>query len=120
MSRSTNSVVHWSNRFYLVIFCQCTCKIQLYRAMYKCSQVYSNGVRAQIFPKRHPCSGEETNETLGLSAKWSCSHCLALEAFKEQLFFLFGRSRDETVVKYSVTAVVNGEGEGTTFCVNEY
>lgn len=75
---------------------------------------------AQIFPKRHLCSGEERSKCLDLSARWSCSHPLPWRLSKDK-FILFGRSRDETLVKYSVTAVVNGEeGETTTLCVNEY
>lgn len=60
----------------------------------------------QIFPKRHSCSGKGTSKILDLSARRSCSHPLAWRLSKKK-FILLGRSRDETIVKYS--AIVNGE-----------
>lgn len=74
----------------------------------------------QIFPKRHPYSVEKASKTLDLSARWSCFHFLPWRLSKNK-FIILGRSRDKTIVKYSVTAIVIGEErERTTFCVNEY
>lgn len=62
--------------------------------------------QSQTFPKRHPCSGEETSKTLDLSARWLCSHPLPWRLSNNK-FIPFGRNRDETVVLYSVTATLN-------------
>lgn len=74
---------------------------------------------SQIFPKKQLCSDGETSKTLDLSARWLYSLPLPWRLSKNK-FILFERSRDKTIVSYSITAIVNGEEGDRTFFVNDY